>query len=232
MIVQFLAAIGIPDIAPAVVANAEMLAVEGADDGPPGRQVWVSQQRHERLAIQACRRRRHVRDLEHRGVKVNQAHRFAGQPSAGIPAAVAGRGHNQQRHAGGALPARPLAPMLLFSQVPAVVAPDDDRRVAALPGGFQRVEQPADLRIHEINTSQVRRHRRRPLIVLDHRRMRSRGRRTDRDLPSDRPQVIEIVFQTRRQLNGRVRERLEVFRRRPQRDVRSVKPHGQEERLR
>lgn len=33
MIVQFLVAIGIPDITPAGVANAEMLAVEGADDG-------------------------------------------------------------------------------------------------------------------------------------------------------------------------------------------------------
>ena len=151
VVVELLAAILVADQAPSVVSDAVVLVIERRHDGTGGA-GRVGEQGDEALAVEV-RFRRQAAQVDQGGEEVEQADGpLATASSLHLPDALAhgrGRRHDEQRHAGRAFPAGPLAPVLLLSQVPAVVAPEDDRGRVAVRAAVQRVEEPADLGVDE-----------------------------------------------------------------------------------
>src|SRR5262249_14705529 len=121
VIVELFAAVLVMDQAPAVVANAVVPVVERRHHGP-GFAVRVAQKRPEALTVEIGERRQPA-ELVERRKEVDEAH----GPVAERGLADCGRGRggwsNYKRNTRGPFPAGPLAPVLLLSQVPAVIAP-------------------------------------------------------------------------------------------------------------
>src|SRR5207249_2070647 len=101
----------------------------------------------------------------------------------------------------GSLPAGPFAPVLLFTEMPAVVAPEDDERVVGIRARVERVEQLADLGVDEGDASEITEDGGLPLPVLDDGFVRAGGHRVEGPLAAGGTEVREVVVLYWRQLD-------------------------------
>ena len=197
-----------------------------------GRGRRVLQQRRERFAGEAGTRRE-AAHVDQRRIEIDQAHGgSAGRAEGRFTRRGVFRGGHDEGHAGGALPAGPLAPVFFFAEVPAVVAPEDDHGVGGGGAGVERVEQFADLRVDERDAREVSRHGGFPLTVFYHGGVGAGGDGIARPFATGGAEVIEIVGLYDGELDVQAGVEIEVFFRREERDMRTIKSDGEKPGLR
>ena len=111
---------------------------------------WILEHRHEALALQV-RRRLDAAQLGERREQVDVRDRAIWRRRPSLPR----RGDDQQRHAGTLLEQAHLLPQAVLAHVIAVVAGEDDDRVVGQAEPVERVDDAADLRVHEADAGVV-----------------------------------------------------------------------------
>ena len=143
MIVKLFGTIVVTDVAPAFVDDG-IVSLAPGDEGRRGFPVILSaEERRQRFARQLVSGRRQAAHLDQRRVQIHQADGLVHHPARALPI---GRTYHQW-NAGRLVPQGVLAPMQLFAQVEAVVAPQDDMGLSGVFARIERIDDPADPRL-------------------------------------------------------------------------------------
>ena len=157
-VVEFLAAVGIADVAPVVGADGVIALIVGGDGGPLAGCAGILELGHEAVAFEVGARG-HLGEREQRGKNVEQLHRAV----AHLPSFDAWP-RKDERHLRAAFPEGVFASDELFAEMPAVVAPEDDDGVVQATGGFELAHEASHLAVHETHAGEVGAHQGPPFV--------------------------------------------------------------------
>ena len=148
-IVELLGVVGVADVAPTFAADAVVALVVTRDGGAQTGRRRILELRGEAEALEV-RASRKVSEVDQGRIDIEEL----GRLHRALAAFHAGSGEDQGNF-GAAIPERVFAGNFFFSEVPAVIAPDDDDRVVGDARLVECDEESADLRINEAGTSEV-----------------------------------------------------------------------------
>ena len=160
MVVEFFAAVGVLDVAPAFGADSVVALVVGGDGGAGAGGLGIFELGKEADAFEVVARGE-AAEFDEGGIEIKE---FGGLFAAAI-FVDAGSGEDEG-DAGGAFPECIFAGDGFFAEMVAVIAPDDDDGVIGLAGLFESIEEPTDLGIDEAGGGEVGADEVAPLIVL------------------------------------------------------------------
>ena len=101
---------------------------------------------------------------------------------------------DQERNSGRSFPAGPFPPVLFLTEMPAVVAPEDDQGVPGVGSFFKRLEDPADLGVDKGDAGEVGANRGFPLAVFEYRGVGAGRHRLKSGSFARAPEVGQISF--------------------------------------
>jgi len=148
-VVEFLAAIGINNVAPLFAAHSVVALVVTGDGGTLAFRRGIFELRRQADAFQVIAFRQ-TSELDERRIDVEQL--------GGLIAALTcgdARAGKDERDLRAVIPEAVFAGDLFLAEMPAVITPHDDDGVIAMAGLIERGEQAADLRIGEAGTREV-----------------------------------------------------------------------------
>ena len=134
VVVEFLVAVGIADVAPLLIANRVVVAQIRHDRRLLPRGRGIAEQGNDATAVHGVRRPQRAK-LQQCRIQARQVYR-ARAPSAGCRRP--GSDHDE-RDVGGLLPEGEFLPVILFTEVVAVVRPEDDDGAVSGAGGIEGV---------------------------------------------------------------------------------------------
>ena len=143
LVVELFGAVAIADIAPAIRADG-VVALHEIDDGGRALGGGIFQERAEAEAFELLAFGK-AAEVDESGIDVEEADGLIPRP-----AMLTGSGTgDDERDVGGALPESGLVPMLFFTEVPAVIGPENDDGVFGVAAFFEAVEEAADHSVGE-----------------------------------------------------------------------------------
>ena len=142
-VVELFVAVLIMDVAPALAADSVIAKEVGGQRGLLPRGTWIGEQGFDAAPFQLTSGGSEPAEIDQRGV---DAHEIDGSFAEGVGFGEAW-GDPNQGCAGGFFPEREFAPVFLFAQVPAVVAPKDDDGVVLVGAFVEGGHQAADVHI-------------------------------------------------------------------------------------
>ena len=160
VIVEFAGSVAILNKAPAFRLDCVVLVTIGHHDGAFPFALRILQKREKTLSIEVLTSRQ-VAEIDESGIDIDQADGTLTEPAFRHSF---GRGNDQGR-AGGYIPKGVLAPVLFFTEVPTMVAPQHDERVVGMFTLLQRVENTTDLSVDKTDGGEAGLNRFSPLLV-------------------------------------------------------------------
>ena len=224
VVIELLAPIGVPDVAPALRPHRVVVLLEGGQGGPRPLSPRIIKQGFDADALEPLS----LPDATELDERWEHLDKFYG-PGAPPPLQPPGKGNNH-RDVGGGLPQALLGPALFFSKVKAVVREQHNDRILRVDAFLERIEHPAELGVHEADTGEISLYSRLPLVGFDKPVMR-RGIPVGGELPGKLGKIRPVIELDLWQSDLAKRMQFEPFPRRVERHMRPVETKGYEEGL-
>jgi hypothetical protein len=223
LVVEFLVAIRIANVAPGFRAGGVILEAVGGDCRIGPGCGWIGEERAKRFSLHMrwCGDASEIRErrIDRHEVDGSLADRvWLGQT-----------GHDpDERRARGLFPESKLTPVLFLAKVPAVIPPQHDDRVFRIGRSIEAVDQTADHRIGVGNRGEIRLNRFSPSAGFHHGAVIAVWFRHFHACGRD---ILEVIILVWRQLDLVEGMHVEIFAGNVPRHVRLVQPNRKEERL-